>query len=290
MPQGVCEKPQRRTAFAFSSDERLSGPLPRTTPRWYARRTTLTPQYIASSCACVSPSVAVAPAHVEATACNAEASELCCDTLAAGAAKPRTIAVRDWAIPITRSWNRCPFETNPARSFRDSYIQVRIPDEYASKVGISSNASGFSNDERSPGSFPSTRARTARRTIFALRVFGSAETNTIRSGLNALPSSSVTAREISSAHAGVPSLSGRSTQKIHATSPLTSCGTPIAAASATAWCATAADSSSAGPMRLPAMLSVSSERPCRNQYPSSSTDAQSPCVHTPGKRRQYASR
>ena len=78
-------------------------------------------------------------------------------------------------------------------------------------------------------------------------------------------------------------------QKTHATSPLTSCGTPIAAASATAGCATAADSISAGPMRLPAMLSVSSERPCRNQKPSSSTDAQSPCTQTPGKRLQYVS-
>src|SRR5512133_2260002 len=38
------------------------------------------------------------------------------------------------------------------------------------------------------------------------------------------------------------------------------------------------------------MLSVSSERPCRNQYPSSPTEAQSPCTQTPGKRRQYVSR
>ena len=38
------------------------------------------------------------------------------------------------------------------------------------------------------------------------------------------------------------------------------------------------------------MFSVSSERPCRNQYPSSSTEAQSPCVQIPGKRRQYVSR
>ena len=49
----------------------------------------------------------------------------CASTLAAGAAKPRTIAVRDWAIPIARSWNRCPFGANPARSFRDSYNQIR---------------------------------------------------------------------------------------------------------------------------------------------------------------------
>src|SRR5215211_4574004 len=38
------------------------------------------------------------------------------------------------------------------------------------------------------------------------------------------------------------------------------------------------------------MFSVSSERPWRNQYPSSSTEAQSPCTHTPGILRQYVSR
>src|SRR4051812_549574 len=42
-------------------------------------------------------------------------------------------------------------------------------------------------------------------------------------------------------------------------------------------------------MRLPAMLSVSSERPCRNQKPSSSHDAQSPCTQIPGMRDQYVS-
>ena len=42
-------------------------------------------------------------------------------------------------------------------------------------------------------------------------------------------------------------------------------------------------------MRLPAMFSVSSERPCRNQKPSASTEAQSPCTHTPGMRDQYVS-
>src|SRR6185437_14450128 len=83
---------------------------------------------------------------------------------------------------------------------------------------------------------------------------------------------------------------GTSAQNTQATSPLTSCGTPTAAASATKGCATTADSSSAGPSRLPAMFSVSSERPCRNQKPSSSTNAQSPCTQTPGSRRQYVSR
>ena len=52
-----------------------------------------------------------------------------------------------------------------------------------------SSDSGFSSDERSPGSVPSAVAFTARRTIFAERVFGSASTKNTRSGLNALPSS-----------------------------------------------------------------------------------------------------
>ena len=41
-------------------------------------------------------------------------------------------------------------------------------------AAISASDSGFSSDERSPGSSPSAVARTARRTIFAERVFGSA--------------------------------------------------------------------------------------------------------------------
>src|SRR5439155_12742344 len=38
------------------------------------------------------------------------------------------------------------------------------------------------------------------------------------------------------------------------------------------------------------MFSVSSERPWRNQKPSSSTSAQSPCTQIPGSLRQYVSR
>src|SRR5690348_3642084 len=106
MPQGVCEKPQRRTALALSTDERLSGPLPRTALRRYARLTTLIPQYIASSCAWVSPARDVAPAQDAATAWRADASDV---VGAAGAAKPRTIAVRDWATPIARSMKQMPF-------------------------------------------------------------------------------------------------------------------------------------------------------------------------------------
>ena len=45
-------------------------------------------------------------------------------------------------------------------------------------------------------------------------------------------------------------------------------------------------STSAGPSRLPETLSVSSLRPCRNQKPSASIEAQSPWVQTPGQRDQ----
>ena len=129
----------------------------------------------------------------------------------------------------------------------------------------------------------------ARRTIFAERVFGSASTKKTRSGLERLAElgRDVRARRLPRARRRLDP--GSRQAKIHAVSPFTSCGTPIAAASRTAGWPTAADSSSAGPMRLPAMFSVSSERPCRNQKPSASTEAQSPCTHTPGMRDQYVS-
>ena len=52
---------------------------------------------------------------------------------------------------------------------------------------ISSTAAGSSRLERSPASSPVTAARTARRTIFALRVLGSDAANTTRAGVNELP-------------------------------------------------------------------------------------------------------
>ena len=70
---------------------------------------------------------------------------------------------------------------------------------------------------------------------------------------------------------------------------MTSWGTPMTPASATAGWPTSTDSTSAGPSRLPAIFSVSSERPWMNQKPSASTYAQSPCTHTSGQRDQYVS-
>ena len=71
---------------------------------------------------------------------------------------------------------------------------------------------------------PSTVARTARRRILALRVFGSAVVKRISAGANALPSSSAqrARRRVRSSSPG--SLPARSTQKHQTTSPLTSCG------------------------------------------------------------------
>ena len=79
---------------------------------------------------------------------------------------------------------------------------------------------------------------------------------------------------------------GAGTQNTTIASPLSSSGTPIAAASMTAGWATAADSTSAGPTRLPATLSVSSERPWMYQKPSASIGAQSPWTQRPGMRDQ----
>ena len=79
-----------------------------------------------------------------------------------------------------------------ARDERDAFELVR-------RHGRSPPGTPGSRESTGPRDpAPSACARTARRTIFALRVFGNAETNTIRSGLNDLPSSSVTARETSS--------------------------------------------------------------------------------------------
>src|SRR5439155_13739436 len=82
---------------------------------------------------------------------------------------------------------------------------------YARKAAsISASASGFSSDDRSPGSAPSAFARTARLTILALRVFGSAPTNRIRSGANAFPSSAVTSARSSATSSSDGSAPGTS--------------------------------------------------------------------------------
>ena len=155
------------------------------------------------------------------------------------------------------------------------------------RAAIASRASGFSTDERSPGSAPSAAAlHGPPRTIFAGASWAARPRTRpcrARTPCRARRRLRRDLRRRARPSARDP---GSRQQKIQAISPFTSCGTPTAAASRTAGCATAADSSSAGPIRLPAMLSVSSERPCRNQKPSASTEAQSPCTHTPGMRRQ----
>ncbi len=63
-------------------------------------------------------------------------------------------------------------------------------------------------------------------------------------------------------------------------------GTPIAAASTIRSSFKSAASISAGPIRRPETLIVSSERPCTRQVPSSSTEARSPWTQTPSQRSQ----
>ena len=85
---------------------------------------------------------------------------------------------------------------------------------------------------------PSARARTARRTIFALRVFGSAATNRTRSGANALPELGADRGRRRRARAR-PSPRARARARRRSTPPRPSprAGSPTAAASATAACA-----------------------------------------------------
>ena len=80
----------------------------------------------------------------------------------------------------------------------------------------------------------------------------------------------------------VPVKPGARMQKQTIALPLIAWGMPMAAASLTAGWATNTDSTSAGPIRLPAILIVSSERPRMYHIPSSSMAAQSPCAQTPG--------
>ena len=71
---------------------------------------------------------------------------------------------------------------DPAAAAGDEDDLAVEPVAHATARSISSSASGFSSDDRSPGSRPSAFARTARRMILALRVFGSAvdEDDTVR--------------------------------------------------------------------------------------------------------------
>ena len=112
--------------------------------------------------------------------------------------------------------------------------------------------------------------RITRRMILALRVLGRSATKSTRSGFSALPMWRATRSESSARIFSPGAVSGRRTTKQMTASPLISWGTPTAADSATAGWLTRTDSTSAGPTRLPAILSVSSERPVTNQKPSSS--------------------
>src|SRR5690242_5190784 len=102
-----------------------------------------------------------------------------------------------------------------------------------------------------------------RRMTFAFRVFGRSRTNFTSHGDIGFPSSRAT-RPLSSSRNEFnfedenEDEDDFKTQKQTSASPFNSSGTPMAAASLTAGCATSTDSTSAGPMRFPATLIVSS--------------------------------
>src|SRR5690606_11098080 len=123
-------------------------------------------------------------------------------------------------------------------------------------------------------------ARTTRRMIVCDLVRGRSGTNSTRLGRNAFPRDDATASDTLVSRPGPGSTPGAATTNSATVSPLMVSGTPTAAAIVTSSRATAADSISAGPTRLPALLRVSSDRPWRYQKPSSSTEAQSPCTQT----------
>jgi hypothetical protein len=93
------------------------------------------PQFIASSLECVSPAAVLAPAQDATTAWSAEASEVCGCAAPDGAAKPRTIAVRGTATPMTRSEEDAQFDEVHALSFRDPYFPSLFSYSYVSKMG-----------------------------------------------------------------------------------------------------------------------------------------------------------
>ena len=141
----------------------------------------------------------------------------------------------------------------------------------------------------SPGSAPVTTARIARRSTFALRVFGSARREANLRGLERRTERRRRrASQISRAQRVVGTSAGREHDEHPERLALQLVGhadrggldAPRDARPPTV-------STSAGPSRLPASLIVSSERPCRNHWPSSLTLAKSPCHHTSGQRDQY---
>src|SRR6516162_5588035 len=104
---------------------------------------------------------------------------------------------------------------------RDQEPAERVRAHQPTAAAIASSDSGFSSEDRSPGSEPSAVARTARRTIFAERVRGRESTKITRPGANALPSRADTVSEISRSRSALGAVPGRRQQKIHDVSPFT---------------------------------------------------------------------
>ena len=97
--------------------------------------------------------------------------------------------------------------------------------------------------------------------IFRLRVRGRSSTNSTVSGRYDVLMSVTIADESSVASFESPSTPGIGTQAQTIADPFTGCGMPNTAASASLPVAIRMPSSSAGPVRLPEILMVTSERP-----------------------------
>ena len=135
--------------------------------------------------------------------------------------------------------------------------------------------------------WPARAARTTRRITFIDRVFGRSLTKITRFGRKARPSAvrhGLCQRTRLRRIARLP-------RRGHRDADHGRTGNRIRQADrrrfgdACRWPAVAC-SISVGPMRLPAIFIVSSDRPCRNQNPSASREARSPCTHMPGICRQ----
>ena len=141
---------------------------------------------------------------------------------------------------------------------------------------------GFSSVEMSSlMSSPRAIARSSRRMILPLRVFGRLSAKRISSGLAIAPSCSATQSRSSFASvppSPAPGRKPRQTTNADTASPLISCGRPTTAASAIRGCATSADSISIVPRRCPATFSTSSMRPMIQKQPSLSRCVLSPAT------------
>jgi hypothetical protein len=113
----------------------------------------------------------------------------------------------------------------------------------------------------SPSSRPSAMSRSSRRMILPLVVLGRSRAQMMRSGRASFPMRCATCARISASIASSPAWSPCSVTNATIACPVSSSARATTAASATASCATIADSTSAVDSRCPDTLMTSSIRP-----------------------------